>query len=103
MVLTSFGDIGKPAKDLFNKYFKFNLVNFDFKSTTENDVDLHVECTGKGSKLDAASDVTFKPADGISVKTKVDSNWMITSDIEIKEKIQSVKHNIVSSLDYKSG
>lgn len=103
MVLTSFADIGKPAKDLFAKHFKFSLINFDFKSTTEQDVDLHIECKKSGGCMEAASDVTFKAADGISVKSKIQSSGLISADVQINEKLQSMKHNIIASLNYESG
>uniref|UniRef100_A0A5K3ESU4 Voltage-dependent anion-selective channel n=1 Tax=Mesocestoides corti TaxID=53468 RepID=A0A5K3ESU4_MESCO len=103
MVLTSFADIGKPGKDLFTKYFKFSLINFDFKSKTEDNVDLHLQCNEVDNKFVAASDVTFKPVDGISVKTKIDSNWLITNDIEIDDKKLSMQHNVITSIDYAQG
>ncbi|KAL5110295.1 Adenylate cyclase type 9 [Taenia crassiceps] len=103
MVLTSFGDIDKPARDLFTKYFKFNLVNFDFKSNTEENVDLHIQCTEEDNQIVATSDVTFKPVDGVSVKTKIDSKNQITNDIEIKNKPLSSQHNIITTIDHSLG
>ncbi|KAH9282888.1 Adenylate cyclase type 9 [Echinococcus granulosus] len=103
MVLTSFSDIGKAAKDIFTKYFKFNLINFDFKSGTEENVDLHIQCTENDNQIVAASDVTFKPVDGVSVKTKVDSKNQITNDIEIKNQSWSTRHNIITTVDHNLG
>ncbi|VDL86058.1 unnamed protein product [Schistocephalus solidus] len=97
MALSSFGDLGKAAKDIFTKHFKTSFCNFNYKSKTENDVDVHIECSGRD--FQAAGDVTFKPADGISVKTKIDNAMKLTSDVEISEKIKGVKHNIVCSID----
>ncbi|VDM30829.1 unnamed protein product [Hydatigera taeniaeformis] len=103
MVLTSFADIGKPARDLFTKYFKFNLINFDFKSNTEENVDLHIQCTENDNQIVATSEVTFKPVGGVSVKTKVDSKNQISSDVEIKNKALLAKHNIVATVDHSLG
>lgn len=103
MVLTSFGDIGKPVKDLFTKYFKFNLINFDFKSTTEDNVDLRIQCTENENQIVATSDVTFKPVDGVSVKTKIDSKNQITSDIEVENRSFPSKHNIITTVDHSLG
>lgn len=103
MVLSSFADIGKPARDLFTKHFKYGLVNFDLKSTTERDVDVHIECKSVKSNVEAISHITFKPADGVAVKTTVDTNCLISTNLEIKETFQSTKHNIVPSLDCISG
>ncbi|VDK33595.1 unnamed protein product [Taenia asiatica] len=103
MVLPLFADIGKPAKDLFTKYFKFNLINFDFKSSTEENVDLHIQCTENDNQIVATSDVTFKPLDGVSVKTKIDSKNQITSDVELKSESLSSKHNIITTIDHSLG
>lgn len=100
MVLPSYNDIGKPARDIFTKYFKFNLINFDFKSSTLDNVDLHVQCNEEDNQIIAVSDVTFRPLDGISVKTKIDSKNQITNDIEIKSKALPTKHNVISTIDH---
>ncbi|KAL7064399.1 hypothetical protein AAHC03_05345 [Spirometra sp. Aus1] len=97
MSLCSFGDLGKAAKDIFTKHFKNSFCNFNYKSKTENDVDVHIECSGRD--FQAAGDVTFRLADGISVKTKVDNAMKLTNDVEISEKIRGMKHNIVCSVD----
>ncbi|BHF65471.1 Adenylate cyclase type 9 [Sparganum proliferum] len=97
MSVCSFGDLGKAAKDIFTKHFKNSFCNFNYKSKTENDVDVHIECSGRD--FQAAGDVTFRLADGISVKTKVDNAMKLTNDVEISEKIKGMKHNIVCSVD----
>ena len=103
MVLPSYNDIGKPARDLFTKYFKFNLINFDFKSKTLDDIDLHVQCNDEDNQIVGVSDVTFRPVDGVSVKTKINSKNQITSDVEIKNKSFPTKHNVVTTIDHNLG
>ncbi|KAM7538481.1 hypothetical protein Aperf_G00000071283 [Anoplocephala perfoliata] len=99
MVLVSFADIGKPSKDLFTKYFKYGLFNFDFKSKTDDDVDLHVQCKEEENRMSASADITFRPVDGVTVKTKVDSNNQFINEVELKNSSFSTQHNIIATVD----
>lgn len=99
MVLTSFADIGKSSKDLFTKYFKYDLVNFDFKSKTDDDVDLHVQCNSEENEVNASADITFRPIDGVTVKTKVDSGNRFINEVELKNSSLSTQHNIIATID----
>ncbi|VDM04149.1 unnamed protein product [Schistocephalus solidus] len=99
MSLSSFGDLGKAAKDVLTKHFKTYIFNFDYKSKTENNVGIHVECSCEEyNQATAAGNLTFRLADGIFVKTTIDNNMKLTNDVEISEKIKGTKHNIVCSL-----
>lgn len=100
MVLTSFGDIGKSSKDLFTKYFKFNLINFDFKTKTDDDVDIHVQCNEENSQLNAVADLTIRPIEGVTVKTKVDSTNQLINEVEFKNKSFDTQHNIIGTIDH---
>ncbi|VDK34923.1 unnamed protein product, partial [Dibothriocephalus latus] len=73
----------------------------DYKSKTENNIDVHVKCLcpDRWSQASATGEITIRPADGISVKTKIDDGMKLTNDIEISEKIKGTKHNIVCSID----
>ncbi|KAL7064391.1 hypothetical protein AAHC03_05343 [Spirometra sp. Aus1] len=99
MSLGSFGDLGKAAEDVLTKHFKNSFCNFVYKSKTENNVDVHVECNGHNYQTTAFGDLTFRPFDGISVNTKINDTMKLTSDIEISEKIRGMKHNVVCSID----
>ncbi|VDN98922.1 unnamed protein product [Rodentolepis nana] len=99
MVLTAFGDIGKSSKDIFTKYFKNNLVNFDFKSKTDDDVDVHIQCNEDNSQILASADITIRPIEGVALKTKVDSSNQLISEVEFKNKSFDTQHKIVGTID----
>ncbi|VDL19634.1 unnamed protein product [Hymenolepis diminuta] len=99
MVLAAFGDIGKSSKDIFTKYFKCNLINFDFKSKTDDNVDIHVQCNEDNSQIHAAADVTIRPFEGVTLKTKVDSNNQLINEVEFKNKSFGTQHNIIGTID----
>nr|CDS26396.1 Voltage dependent anion selective channel [Hymenolepis microstoma] len=99
MVLTAFADIGKSSKDIFTKYFKCNLINFDFKSKTDDDVDVHIQCNDENSQMLASADITIRPIEGVAVKTKVDSNNQLISEVEFKNKSFDTQHKIIGTID----
>lgn len=99
MVLTSFGDIGKCTKDIFTKHFKSGLFNFDYRSKPSDDIDLHIQCDGNDNSVAAKSEITFKPMSTVSVKTTVDTNNQITSDVQVNPKSTGSQHNIIATID----
>lgn len=82
------------------------FLNFEFKSKTENDIAL--TCTGKhnttANKLVGSFESKFKPANDISLKTKVDSKWVVTSELELVKKLHRyLSHNVIGTVDPESG
>ncbi|GAA42677.2 voltage-dependent anion channel protein 2 [Clonorchis sinensis] len=105
-MVTSFKDLGKNTRDLFDKHFKFGFLNFEFKTKTSNDI--AVTCGGqhdsKSQHVAGFLETKLKPAKGISLKTKVDSAWVITSDLEVEKKLhENLSHDVVATVETESG
>nr|CAH8846932.1 unnamed protein product [Trichobilharzia regenti] len=105
-MVAGFGDLGKSARDVFDKNFTFGLLNFEFKTKTENDVS--VTCGGKhdttAGRVSGFVESKLKTAPGISIKTKVDSKWILTSELEVEKKLhENLSHNIITTMEPDSG
>ncbi|CAL8070047.1 unnamed protein product [Calicophoron daubneyi] len=105
-MVTSFKDLGKSTRELFDKHFKFGLLNFEFKTKTSNDIT--VTCGGKhevDSKLVSGYlESKTKPASGVSLKTRIDSGWVVTSDLEIEKKFhENLTQNLLTTVETESG
>ncbi|VDP76193.1 unnamed protein product [Echinostoma caproni] len=105
-MVTSFKDLGKSARELFDKHFKYGLLNFEFKTKTKNDI--AVTCGGKhdtkSQQVAGYLESKLKPTKGVSIKTKVDSNWVVTTDVEVEKKLhKGLSHNAVATVETESG
>ncbi|KAH8876349.1 Voltage-dependent anion-selective channel protein 2 [Schistosoma japonicum] len=105
-MVASFGDLGKSARDIFDKNFSFGFLNFEFKTKTENDIS--VTCGGKHDtnlgRVSGFLESKLKAAPGVSVKTKVDSKWILTSEVEVEKKFhEDLSHNLITTMEPDSG
>ncbi|CAH8545634.1 unnamed protein product [Heterobilharzia americana] len=105
-MVAGFGDLGKSARDLFDKNFSYGFLNFEFKTKTENDVS--VTCGGKhdtnAGRVSGFIESKLKTAPGISLKTKVDSKWVLTSELEVEKKLHNnLSHNLITTMEPDSG
>nr|CAX71078.1 Voltage-dependent anion-selective channel protein 2 [Schistosoma japonicum] len=105
-MVASFGDLGKSARDIFDKNFSFGFLNFEFKTKTENDIS--VTCGGKHDtnlgRVSGFLESKLKAAPGVSVKTKVDSKWILTSEVEVEKKLhEDLSHNLITTMEPDSG
>ncbi|KAF5399873.1 Voltage-dependent anion-selective channel protein 2 [Paragonimus heterotremus] len=105
-MVTSFKDLGKSTRELFDKHFKFGLLNFEFKTKTSNDIT--VTCGGKhdskSQNVEGYLESKLKPTKGVSLKTKVDSAWIITSELEVEKKLhEGLSHDVVATVETESG
>ncbi|KAA3677362.1 uncharacterized protein DEA37_0012712 [Paragonimus westermani] len=105
-MVTSFKDLGKSTRELFDKHFKFGLLNFEFKTKTSNDIT--VTCGGKhdskSQNVEGYLESKLKPTKGVSLKTKVDSAWIITSELEVEKKLhKGLSHDVIATVETESG
>lgn len=105
-MVTSFKDLGKSTRELFDKHFKFGFLNFEFRTKTKDDVS--ITCGGthdtKGQQFSGYVESKIKPSKGVSLRTAVDSAWVITSDLEIEKKLHpDLSHNITATAEAESG
>lgn len=84
-----YSELGKNARDIFDKDFQTGICNFDLKSKT---------CTGADVKLNGNHDLNSslfqtsfeyktKLTCGVLSKIKVDSKWSNTMEIEVSDRI----------------
>ncbi|THD20148.1 Voltage-dependent anion-selective channel protein 2 [Fasciola hepatica] len=105
-MVTSFKDLGSSARELFDKHFKYGFLNFDFKTKTKNDI--AVNCGGKhdtkSQQITGYLESKLKPTKGVSIKTKVDSNWVVVTDVEVEKKMhEGLSHNALATVETESG
>ena len=105
-MVTSFKDLGKNARELFDKHFKFGLINFECKTKTSNGIS--ITCGGhhdtKTQHVAGFLESKLKPTDGVSLKTKVNSAWVISSNLEVENKLnEHLSHDIMATVETESG
>ncbi|CAH8547472.1 unnamed protein product [Schistosoma margrebowiei] len=105
-MVASFGDLGKSARDIFDKNFSFGYLNFEFKTKTENDIS--VTCGGKhdtnAGRVSGFLESKLKAAPGVHLKTRVDSKWLMTSELEVDKKFhEDLSHNVITTMEPDSG
>ncbi|VEL19723.1 unnamed protein product [Protopolystoma xenopodis] len=101
-----YADLSSSARDLFEKHFKFGLLNFDFKSKTSNNVDIHINGNRRPISNALATFLEMKTilSPGVRANVKLTSNWVTTFDLEAKGKLHpNLKHNLVSVLEKETG
>lgn len=106
IMVTSFKDLGKATRDLFDKHFKFGVLNFEFKTKTSNDISVTFGGNHdiKSRHVTGHLETKSKPTKGVSLKTKVDSAWVITSELEVEKKLhENLSHVVITTAETESG
>nr|QQY02453.1 voltage-dependent anion-selective channel protein 2 [Cryptocotyle lingua] len=105
-MVTSFKDLGKCTRDLFDKHFKFGFLNFEFRTKTSNDIAVTFggQHNTKSQNVAGYLESKLKPTKGVSLKTKVDSAWVITSNLEVEKKLhENLSHDVTATVETESG
>lgn len=105
-MVSSFKDVGKSTRELFEKHFDVGFFKFQFETKTDNDV--KVTWGGKHdiSKNDTVAylETKIKPRSGISVSTKVDSNAIVQSEVEVEKVVhEDLSQTIIPKFDVETG
>lgn len=85
-----YADLGKQARDLFNKNYHFGVVKLDCKSTTKTGVEFNVSGTSLNDtgKVNASLETKYKvPEYGLTLKEKWNTDNTLATEICSEEKL----------------
>lgn len=105
-MVKSFKDLGKDARELFSSNFTFGLLNFQFKTKTENDIDVTLggKHITKDDQLSGFLTTKLKPTSDVTLKTSIDSRWVLSTDLEVEKYLhEGLTHTAASKLETESG
>ena len=107
MAPPQYADLGKSAKDLFNKGYNYGTVKLDVKTTTKNKIDLNI--TGEHNtdiqkSLGTLEAKTKWPARGITFVEKWNTDNVLKSELTFEDNlIQGLKVVLDTSFAPASG
>jgi len=88
MAPPQYGDLGKSAKDIFNKGYNYGLVKLDVKTKTQNDIDFNF--TGEHNtdiqKTLGTLEAKFKSsASGLSFVEKWNTDNILKCEVSVED------------------
>lgn len=106
MIPPTFCDLGKAAKDLFDKNFHFGFIKAEHKSKTPNGMDITVGGSHNDSgKISGNLEVKYKVPDyGITFTEKWTTANIVNAELAIEDKlIEGMKQSFVASFEPNTG
>ncbi|KAL3319658.1 Voltage-dependent anion-selective channel protein 1 [Cichlidogyrus casuarinus] len=97
----AYSDLGKKARDIFDKDFNTGLCNFEYKGKTCSGAEVKVAGNHDIAKsiFNTAFECKSKIACGILSKVKVDSKLNFSKEIEVSDRIvKNLKQNAILNL-----
>ncbi|XP_053205173.1 voltage-dependent anion-selective channel protein 2-like [Panonychus citri] len=88
MATPCFADLGKQAKDLFNKNYHLGIVKLDFKTKTQNKVEFNVSGTSNTATGNIAANLESKHylSDyGLTVKEKWTTDNVLSTELSVDD------------------
>jgi hypothetical protein len=106
MAPPQYGDLGKTAKDLFNKGYNYGTVKLDVKTKTENGINFNL--TGEHNTDVQKSLGTLEakwgcPAHGLSFVEKWNTDNVLKSELSAEDVVKGLKVTLDSSYSPASG
>lgn len=90
MAPPQYSDLGKSAKDLFNKGYNYGTVKLDVKTKTKNDIDFNVtgEHNNDVNKSLGSLEAKYKsPAHGLTFVEKWNTDNVLKSEVTIEDSL----------------
>lgn len=107
MIPPKYSDLGKAAKDLFDKGYNYGFAKVDLKTTTSNGVDLTTKgCSSLSSgNINGSLETKFKPCkEGLTITEKWSTDNKITTEVAIDNQlVQGSKVTLSTSFSPNSG
>ncbi|XP_015795738.1 voltage-dependent anion-selective channel protein 2 [Tetranychus urticae] len=88
MTTPCFADLGKQAKDLFNKNYHLGVVKLDFKTKTQNKVEFNVSGTSNTGTGNIAANLEtkhFLPDYGLTMKEKWTTDNVLSTELTVDD------------------
>jgi len=106
MIPPTFCDLGKAAKDLFDKNFHYGFIKAEHKSKTPNGMDITVGGSHNDSgKISGNLEVKYKVPDyGLTFTEKWTTANVVNAELAIEDKlIEGMKQSFVASFEPNTG
>jgi len=90
MAPPKYGDLGKAAKDLFNKGYNYGLVKLDVKTTTDNKIDFNVvgEHNSDIQKSLGTLEAKYKsPLYGLEFTEKWNTDNVLKAEVSVEDQL----------------
>jgi len=90
MAPPQYSDLGKSAKDLFNKGYNYGTVKLDVKTKTKNDIDFNItgEHNNDVNKSLGSLEAKYKsPAQGLTFVEKWNTDNVLKSEVTIEDSL----------------